>query len=134
MGNKQQDTGCSPTCSSGGPPPGLAQKELCTVSCSPTNHHFGAGQNSKQHVLLALPPPSKGQGTCCRTGDMRSNSMAPTATRSGHSAKTAGGKLSPGETVGSLTRRTARLHFTSEQFWMGKTDQNRPTTKKHNLS
>lgn len=82
----------------------------------------------------ALPPPSKGQGACCPTEDMRSNSVAPTATRYGHSVKTAGGKLGPEETVGFLTLRAARLHFTSEQFWMGKTDENRPTTKKHNLS
>ena len=110
MGNKQQDTGCSPTCSSRGPTPAPAQKEFCTVSHSLTSHHLGSGQNSKQHILLALPPSSEGQGACCPTGDKRSNSVALTATRSGHSAKTAGGKLGPGGTVGCLTRRAA-LHI-----------------------
>jgi len=42
-------------------------------------------------------------------------------------------KLSPWKTTGSLTQGAARLHFTSEQFWMGKTDQNRAMTKKYNL-
>lgn len=54
----------------------------------------------KQHVLLT--PPSEGQGTCCPTGDMRSNSVAPRAAGPGHSAKSAGGKLGPGEPAGSL--------------------------------
>lgn len=133
MWNEQQDTGCSPTCTSGGLAAAPAQNELCT-----RRHRLlrVTLEQLETRTLTSswLMSPRLETGSLLPNRRHKQQLVALPATRSDQSEKPARGKLGRGEIMGSFTWRPARLHFTSQQLNVGTTSQNKPTTKSTTFS